>query len=368
MSIVENTVVESEHKFWLFFDSQSSYAIDGDTLDGYVIGYAWPEGNYPVPEKIGEQSIIGDQHVRLRYLGVDTFESVGDPYKYRNWNRAKCYGVDMEILNEAAIEAKHLNDTLLESKRIIAVSLQYDVATMKPTADYFGRLLGVVYATDYTSWEEAAQAAKDGYFKAININKELLKPMYSNYIQTQKYYAGSIMVPLAEFTGYDYASKNDGIRIADWGAELGLSVPPMEEITKVASSGITPDQLVKDAEIEQAVKAYKTDYKDKGHVREDISQVGYLNNDLAFVPPVDDRISNGTIYAPTADMGEELPWDYQNRVRIGDVFITIPPLSIRLDKQFQNQKVSTMRAKSSLQKQVGNVRNILSMDLYYHYL
>lgn len=365
MSIVENTIVESEHKFWLFFDSQSSYAIDGDTLDGYVIGYAWPEGNYPVPEKIGEQSIIGDQHVRLRYLGVDTFESVGDPYKYRNWNRAKCYGVDMEILNEAAIEAKHLNDTLLESKRIIAVSLQYDVATMKPTADYFGRLLGVVYATDYTSWEEAAQAAKDGYFKAININKELLKPMYSNYIQTQKDYAGSIMVPLAEFTGYDYASKNDGIRIADWGAELGLSVPPMEEITKVASSGITPDQLVKDAEIEQAVKAYKTDYKDKGHVREDISQVGYLNNDLAFVPPVDDRISNGTIYAPTADMGEELPWDYQNRVRIGDVFITIPPLSIRLDKQFQNQKVSTMRAKSSLQKQVGNVRNILSMDLYY---
>ena len=67
MSIVENTIVESEHKFWLFFDSQSSYAIDGDTLDGYVIGYAWPEGNYPVPEKIGEQSIIGDQHVRLRY-------------------------------------------------------------------------------------------------------------------------------------------------------------------------------------------------------------------------------------------------------------------------------------------------------------
>ena len=56
MPIVENTVVESEHKFWLFFDSQSSYAIDDNTLDEYVIDYTWPEGNYPVPEKIGEKN------------------------------------------------------------------------------------------------------------------------------------------------------------------------------------------------------------------------------------------------------------------------------------------------------------------------
>src|SRR5699024_5645794 len=91
----------------------------------------------------------------------------------------------------------------------------------------------------------------------------------------------------------------------------------------------------------------------------------YVNNDQRFVLPYDDRLAKGEIYSKSSGRRATLPWDYSHRVRIGDVFIPIPPTSISMDKQYTNKKLQTMRAKSSLQTGVANTRNIITLEVYY---
>lgn len=356
---------ENENKFWLFYDSATAEVLNGSSFTGYVIGYAWPNGSV-VPTKVGNQTITPNSVKSIvSYLGVEAF-ALSTEKEASNKEKAKYYGLTKDILDEAGQEAMIYNRSLFESRKIIAVSLQYDTTTSEPTSGNNNEISAVAYATNYATWEEAKDAALSGTFKGINLNKELLKPMYSDYVAIQKDNVGSVMLPLAEYTGYTESSPKNGIKVSSWGYDLNLIKPPSKESNNEASSDGEKNANDADETIQQAVKAATSSYKNKGNTREDVSLKGYVNNDLSFVVPYDDRLLTGKVYKPTADLKNELVWDYQHKVRIGDVFIPIPPLSIRLDKQFQNEKVSTMRAKSSLQKQVGSVRNVLSMDLYYH--
>lgn len=361
---VRNEHAEYENKFWLFFDSENIEVINGDTFKGYIIGYSWPNG-LNVPDKIGNQPITtNDKSALVSYLGVEAFYPANQKGK-DNTVKAKYYGLTKKILDSAGEEAKVYNYSLIHSKKIVAVSLQYDSSTNQLLSDDNKNISGVVYATDYTSFESAKSAAQNGQFKGININKEMLKPMYSDYQSVQSKNPGSALLPLAEYNGFTKVNSKAGIKTANWGYELNLTAPPNQnsQLAAVKNDGKFKGA---DEKIQQAVKEAVSDYKKKGNTRQDVSIKGYINNDLSFVKPYDDRLMKGHIYKPTSDMKNELVWDYRNKVRIGDVFVPIPPLSIRVDKQFQNEKVTTMRAKSSLQKQVGSVRNILSMDLYYH--
>jgi len=359
---VRNEYAEIENRFWLFYESATSEVLTGSSFSGYVVGYSWPGGQV-VPTKIGNQTITPNSvKSTVSYLGVEAFALGGSG----NTDKAKYYGLTKDILNRAGQEAKIYNDSLFESKKIIAVSLQYDTTTGKPVSGNKNEVTGVAYATSYNDWEEAKSAALSGNFKGINLNKELLKPMYSDYVEVKAQNPSSSMLPIAEYTGYTQTSPKDGIKVGSWGYDLNLTKPPSKDNENQKSYDSEKTVLDADEKIQKSLKEATKNYKDKGNIREDVSLKGYINNDLAFVPPYDDRLLKGQIYKPTADLQNELAWDYQHKVRIGDVFIPIPPLSIRVDKQFQNEKVTTMRAKSSLQKQVGSVRNVLSMDLYYH--
>lgn len=366
-TVVKQEFSENEHQFWLFFDSTEVDIVDGDTFEGTVVGYSWPQGR-TVPQTIGDQNILNNsQQVSSRLLGVEAFE-----IEDSNYQKSLLYGVPVEVLDEAAIEAKAYFTSLVKSKNILALSLQYDTSADQPIAEYYDRLIGVVYSTDYQTIEEAQQAARSGNFKGINVNKEMLKPMYSDYIAVQENHVGSVMVPLAEFTGnrstgVKYSNPTDGIKIADWALDLQLSLPPEKEsILNETETGKSKADIQMDEKVDAAVKAAVSDYKNKGNVREDVSLHGYINNDLAFVEPYDDRLVNAQIYTPRGDGSEDLSWDWEQRVRIGDVLLTIPPLSVRVDKQYENKKTTTMRTKSSMQSQVGTVRNVLTMDLYFH--
>ena len=360
--VVTSEIAKNENRYWIFMDRASVKVIDGDTIHGYILGYSWPEDEN-VPEMIGKQEMKNQsKEVAVRYLGIDTFETFGNEDR-NSWN-ARLYGVPWEVLDRAGEESKRYNSGLVFSKQILAISLQYNRKTRTCIYDSSPgqRLMGVVYATSYGTWEEAREAARGNYFKGVNINKELLRPMYSDYQAVLKNYPQSVTVPLAEFTGAKYSKDSDGIDTLIWASELGLRNPPTEPPTKEVGYGASEEQLEATREVTETVKTKM----EKPPTREDVSLRGYINNDLAFVPPYDDRLATQQIYR--ADVLEEnaLPWDYENRVRIGDVFIPIPPLSIRLDKQYSTEKVTTMRAKSSLQKGVGNVRNVLTLDLYYH--
>lgn len=370
---VQQEFSENEHQYWVFLDKNSIEVEDGDTIYGNIAGFAWPNGR-TVPEIIGKQNMSTGSKVSVRFLGTDTFETFKpnmDKPASRNYTKSTYYGVPKQVLDEAADEAKAYTTGIIKAGGIVAVSLQYDTRSGLAVSDYYGRLLGVVYSAPYETVEDGILAAETDSFKGVNINKELLKPMYSNYINVQESNPGSAMVPLAEFTGNrstkeNYSNPWDGIKIADWALELQLSPPPEKEIINEYQTGKDKADLQMDEKIEAAVNAAVSNYKNKGNVREDLSLHGYINNDLSFVAPYDDRLLNGEIYKPRADGSEELSWDWEQKVRIGDVMLTVPPLSIRVDKQYENKKVTTMRAKSSMQSQVGTVRNVLSMDLYFH--
>ena len=357
--------VSSVNRYWIFFDSKDVYVVDGDTIHGYITGYAWPNGEQ-VPEYIGNQKMLNNsEKVAIRYLGVDTFESAGN--QYRNAKAAKLYGnVPWEALNTAGAEAKEYNHTMIAAGKIIAISIQYNTVTKEQVYDDASkRIMGVVYSTNYANWEEASAAVKGNYFKGINVNKELLKPMYSDYEAILEAYPQSIAIPLAEYTSLRFSKATDGIKIATWMDELSLRNPPTEIVLE-ESYGATEEEIAGATDANANLTAYSSRKKLRSETRQDTSPMGYINNDLSFVKPYDDRAVEQRAYRADVVGDNELPWDYANRVRIGDVFIPIPPLSIRLDKQYSTEKVSVMRAKSSLQKNVGNVRNILTMDLYYH--
>ena len=359
-----NEYSQKENKFWLFLNPRTADIIDGDTINAMISGYGWPEGE-EVPSYIGRQNTKEyNTKVTVRYLGVDTFE-----LSKSNEKKSNFYGVSAKVLDSAALEAKHLNEALVEEANLLAISLQYDKRTNKPVAEYYGRLLAVVYATKYNSPEEASQALREGSFRGININKEMLKPMYSSYQELLNQTPLSVAVPLAEYAGSSYSKEWDGLNISHWGAELHLQEPPTRETLNEIKNKVIKNQedtkKIEEALLSKASESGKKAYEFKGTTRKDDTIKGYVNNDLSFVPAKDDRIEDGIIYGPTADQEEDLPWDYTHRVRIGDVFLSIPPLSIRMDKQYTTENVSTMRAKSSMQKNIGNVRNILTMDLYF---
>ena len=350
---------DRENRFWLFIDPTDIEVIDGDTIAGYIMGYAWPSGKV-IPNKVGDYRLKEyDQKVHIRYLGIDTFELSSS-----NSAKSKLYNVSTGVLDSAAKEAKNMNQAILDSTTgIIAVSLQYNQYDDVPIPDDVSRLIGVIYATNYTSYQEAASALQENVFQGINVNKELLKPMYSKYQQVKEQTPNSVAVPLAEFTGNRFSGNQFGINVSNWAAELNLSLPPDKNTVKNLESILNEDKATAD-KIESAVKDRKT-YVFKGNSRKEVKRSGYTNNDLSFVKPLDDRLLDGKIYGPTANQETDAPWDYSHRVRIGDVFLPIPPLAIRMDKQYLTENVSTLRSKSSLQKNIGNTRNIISMDLYF---
>ena len=69
---------------------------------------------------------------------------------------------------------------------------------------------------------------------------------------------------------------------------------------------------------------------------------------------------------------DELEWDpYEDmptnfHVRIGDVVLVVPPLSIQVVNISKNEKVNTLRNKHAIQVQSGYSDYIITMDLFFH--
>ena len=362
--------------FWLFLDAKNVTANEGQGLIGYISGYGWPQG-HEVPSKIGKQDLKNwEKAIYVDYLGVDAFST--NENSNLNKKKAGFYGIDPKIITLAGKESYELNKQLINNSKIIAVSLQYNAMTMKPITENDGRLIGVAYGTSYSSVENAQKALRDNTFKGVPINKELLKRDYSQAKSVQEDNPLSVKLPLVEYDGYTDAAPSDGLKTSSWVSSLSLKRPPSqaptdgdkekEEEKEHTQEG--PDSTVglgsTDAGVlEDGTETTRRTLGSQAAKREDDKMLGYVNNAISFVPPYDDRLEELTIYGPQQGQKEELPYDYAHKVRIGDVLLTIPPLNIRMDKQYLTTQVETMRAKTPLQKQVGSTRNVLTMQLYF---
>ena len=375
--------VDSENKYWIFLNSYTTDIISGSIVEGTINGYYWPEGETP-PEKVGTQPFGSYSKAYIELFGVGSFTP--GVTSSLNKEKAKIYGVNETYIKRAGKEAQNFLRKMFFESKVVAVSLQYNTQTnsLQPT-DGYQVPTGIFYATNYSNIHEATEAMKHGTFKGINMNKEMLRPMYSAFEDVLTQTPRSLAIPLTEFTGFEEQMPTDGILISDWAQELDLNLPPTESTLDEKfprDETLNPKDEVDDLPIlddnsegdldkdfiggnGDATDLHPSKDDEIDYSTEDSVPYGYLPNDLSHIKPFDDRLESLEIYGPSITEENDYPWDYVHRVRIGDVFLSIPPLSIRMDKQFAHEKIKVMRAKTSLQKNIGNTRNILTLEAYF---
>ena len=404
-TIDDYKVIEDEsdvNRFWLLFNKKDIKAISPNMFEGYISGYAWPYG-IKIPETINNQNLLANENkVKVSYSGLEpviedtSYNSVEGPIGV-----TEKYQLPKEVLYEINEESIRFNDLLIRDSSVIAVSLQYDKETKRFGSDKNTESLqGIVYGTNYNSVEDTMSALEGGSFDGYNINKEMLKPLYSKYQTLMEEYPEAEPMPLVLFNGITEEKPRDAIKTLAWVKDLQLGNNPVQFTTfsrtstdntttsekpKAGSSNSAPSSGGESAGGPRSSggrpsprqpageEGDKNATGESGTTPEDANQASgtgivrhdYVNNDQRFVLPYDDRLAKGEIYSKSSGRRATLPWDYSHRVRIGDVFIPIPPTSISMDKQYTNKKLQTMRAKSSLQTGVANTRNIITLEVYY---
>jgi len=89
----------------------------------------------------------------------------------------------------------------------------------------------------------------------------------------------------------------------------------------------------------------------------EVVEVNYVNsasNQIDFMEAYDDRYD------------ELFPNELDHQVRIGDVMMVIPPLSIEVNRVSSIRKIKTLRSKSSMLIKAGSSATTLTMQLYFH--
>lgn len=81
------------------------------------------------------------------------------------------------------------------------------------------------------------------------------------------------------------------------------------------------------------------------------------DNRNEYIEPLDDRVE---------ELFGEDKIDLDHRVRIGDVMMTIPPLSIDINRVSSIEKIKTLRTKSSMLIKGGSSATTMTMQLYFH--
>lgn len=335
---------------------------DGDTIYLKITRVMAKEGRFP--STIGKLNVGIGQIVPIRYLGVDAFEVLSttdkkkmtpaDKKSYdKNVQSAKRYGLgDPTHILGAADEAQSKNAALLAGTGLIAVSLQWSLSTNKPSTDGTGnRLVGVVYKTNETDSNVLETKAKKGTMKGRNVNKTLLTYLYSKNANIASVLRQKL--PLVEYRNDEGKASTDGLRTTTWLRETGAALPPA--MPKSKTNDPAERGQIKGNESAATTGAFT-----------EIIHDPILPNDLSFVTPYDDRVESGVLYGEKLIGENEVPFSYKHQVRIGDVMVSIPPLSIQVNKTFKVEKVKTMRSKSSLQKNVGRVTTAITMTLYFH--
>lgn len=366
---VKEEQANTDNRYWIFMHNSSVNAKDGGSLSGYIEGFYWPNDE-EVPSSIGDQILnIQQMTIDVDYLGVAAFA----PNVSENKEKAIHYHLTPEVLRAVGLEARNYNRKLIEDNALIAISLQYNTSTGRVIPSSSGALLGSVYVTSYSSFDEIESAIVSGSFKGINLNKSLLKEHYSYAERIKDQYPTSPHLPLVEYNGHRDARPTDGLKTSGWAREYSLEEPPneqtyLEKKQAIENQANTTEENLKDV-FERVVEGIE---KDESIGREEIKARDFVNNDLAFVPAKDDRMEAGELYSSVKpvddedDISEDLPYDYIHRVRIGDSIFEVPPLSIQVDKEHRNEKVQAMRTKTALQKQIGYTQNIITLELYFH--
>ena len=307
-------------------------------------------------KKIGNYEMSKGNTVRIRLLGLDSPETRKNDGGYaaaENAALASKWNVPVETVFSVAEEAKAKLKEIVgpgSGGEEVLVALQYEKSTMKGVADSSAgrRPLGVLYRVKGANNEaEVLKSLEEGEMEATNINKSLLALRYSK----------DTSLPLYEPDTYMAARSSEmGINVSGWEAEIGYTGEQksiLEQKLGDVTQGPTSENNAPDDTY------FRQTYTDP------------QSNALEFVKPYDDRLEdeNG-IYSRMIKMSPaedalEKPFNYVHKVRIGDVMLTVPPLSIRMGRISNIEKIKTLRTQSAMMKGLGSAETVLTMELYF---
>lgn len=328
-------------------------------------------------KNIGKYLMDVGVEFNLRFIGIDSPETrkKGNAAIYadkQNSAIAALWGVTTDVVYDVGEEAKHTTAAMIApgtDNAYVLVALQYDRIKNVPLHDNGDgqRPLGMLYHVKpskkdkdkYKTTKDGLIINVDDFLKAMsednvkgtNINKTLLGKRYSK----------DPRLPLYQHDTYNNNKSTDqGIDVITWGDEVGYKEPSDSYYNEKDPKSTTTDDISEQESIDKAEKLYENKYKEP------------VSNALDFVLPYDDRLAdeNG-IYSRSIKLSKdedalEEPYNYVYKVRIGDVLLTVPPLSIQMSRISQIERVKTLRTQTSMMKGVGSAKTTIELELYFH--
>lgn len=140
------------------------------------------------------------------------------------------------------------------------------------------------------------------------------------------------------------------------GQELSDESTGSAEASFKAKSGAVPE--IKEDELDE--ESAMQDAIESPEIVDITYASDYISNVIDTIKPNDDRFDKIFNYI------DDEQYHKDSRVRIGDVLLTIPPLSIQVQKTSQINKIKTLRTKSSVLTNAGQTHTTLQMELYFH--
>ncbi|HDR7632484.1 TPA: nuclease [Bacillus mycoides] len=314
---------------------------DGDTIDVNLI---------KLSDYLSKHFKV-NQSVTIRYNGVDTPEkaqSGAEKYKDpKNAKFGKTYGIKMQDMYTIGEEAYKYNETILggsaSQKPLVIIHFDRNKSGDPPKQDAgYGRYIADVYATNEKSADIILDKVQEGK-PFVHVNKSLLVTKSEKFPN----------IPLGIFP-FEYANTLTVLNPLNWIVELGLKAydtgtvsPSQDPNSEAGSPDIGSDEPYDENINQEEINIGGT--------------TGPTHNALDFFEPYDDRLSVFTNGIKTIDDLKR-----HSKVRIGDVILTIPPISIEVNKTANISKIKTLRTKSSVLVNGGQTLTTLSMDLYFH--
>lgn len=324
--------------------------LDGDTVKVRVL--TLPENL--IEKQVGNYLIAENEVFPVRLIGLDSMETrkEGPAEAYavqQNRMSAELMGIPLSLTWDIAREAKEKTTELLKpgtSNAIVLIQLQHKDGSNEPLSDSGAgrRPLGVLYHVKGLDKTLDMVGIDDG--GAENLNKRLLGLRFSQ----------DITIPLFEHDRYNIGNGNDlAINVSQWASEVGWK----PKVNKVTEEDRTTVAMPSTSQKMFGEHTYAIRYEEEA------------SNGLDFIKPLDDRIESQELYSVSMPLDEsedalEVPLDYYTKVRIGDVMLSVPPLSIRTSRLSSIERVKTLRTQTSMMKGVGSAETVLTMELYFN--
>lgn len=409
------------NKDWLVWGTAK--VIDGDTIHLTVQGRGSALANFPAFNPSNDP----EKAVKLRFAGVDTAETPKKDQLYgdeaRNNLVAKKYNLPAVDINnkngpvyQLALEGKKATTEITQlGGGIVVVDIdiedgkpKVDGATRDKSPDVW-RYMSMIYKPAYKGSVEDNLNQDHLY---VNLNKTLIATA-SSFKWTDS--SGRIRaIPLAAVSApYQYSLNNTKFDTALWTQTTAVDgyismsdiqaqeAKNAEEAKKATEAELAKLRRAND-QTKREVKTYTVRggetlttivkyYKSLGLdvSEESIAILNSLAKDLdgnyvlatgtVLNVPVITKIDansgtefkqqtvildNTNDFFPAKSDRRMLESSYH--VRIGDVQLVIPPLSIGINQTSSLEKVKTLRTKSSMITKVGSTQTVITMQFYFH--